>query len=240
VKPEADCQGRGIFLTQKVEEVENGQHYVVQEYISRPFLVEGLKFDFRVYVLLCGVSPMRIYIYEEGLARFATEPYIPPNKNNLKKQYIHLTNYAINKRNPKFIYNSSNQRMDIGHKRALTSVLKLIEKRGYDLQEVKNNINEAIVKTLLLGHPLVAHQYRFCQPHDEQRNMCFHLLGIDVMLDSDCRPYVLEVNHTPSFVTDTPLDYHIKYALIKDTLTLMNITPQSRAEALERVAKIKS
>lgn len=96
------------------------------------------------------------------------------------------------------------------------------------------------MKTLLLGHPLVAHQYRFCQPHDEQRNMCFHLLGIDVMLDSDCRPYVLEVNHTPSFVTDTPLDYHIKYALIKDTLTLMNITPQSRAEALERVAKIKS
>jgi len=88
--------------------------------------VEGLKFDFRVYVLLCGVSPMRIYIYEEGLARFATEPYIAPNKNNLKKQFMHLTNYAINKRNPKYIFNSNSQRMDVGHKRSLTSVLKLV------------------------------------------------------------------------------------------------------------------
>lgn len=96
------------------------------------------------------------------------------------------------------------------------------------MQTVKQDINDVIVKTLLLGHPLVAHQYRFCQPNDEQRNMCFHLLGIDVMLDVDCKPFVLEVNHTPSFVTDTPLDYHIKYALIKDTLLLMNISPSSR------------
>jgi len=60
------------------------------------------------------------------LARFATEPYIVPNKNNLKKQYVHLTNYAINKKNPKFVFNSSSHRMDVGHKRTLTSVLKII------------------------------------------------------------------------------------------------------------------
>jgi len=69
--------------------------------------------------------------------------------------------------------------------------------------------------------------------------MCFHLLGIDVMFDEECKPYVLEVNHTPSFVTDTPLDYHIKYALIKDTLTLMNITPQSRNQAVEQMNRIQ-
>jgi tubulin polyglutamylase TTLL6/13 len=71
------------------------------------------------------------------------------------------------------------------------------------------------------------------------RNMCFHILGIDVMLDEMCKPYVLEVNHTPSFVTDTPLDYHIKFSLIKDTLVLMNVTPESRAEAMERINKLQ-
>jgi tubulin polyglutamylase TTLL6/13 len=129
--------------------------------------------------------------------------------------------------------------MDVGHKRSLTSVFKLIEKRGFNLSEVKRKLNDAIVKTLILGHPLVAHQYRFCQPEDEQRNMCFHILGIDVMLDEECKPYVVEVNHTPSFVTDTPLDYHIKFSLIKDTLTLMNINPQSRAEAIECITKLQ-
>lgn len=79
---------------------------------------------------------------------------------------MHLTNYAINKKNPKFVYNSSSQRMDVGHKRSLTSVLKLIQKKGYDVEEIKAKINDCIVKTLILGHPLAAHQYRFCQPND--------------------------------------------------------------------------
>jgi tubulin polyglutamylase TTLL6/13 len=40
---------------------------------------------------------MKIYIYEEGFARFATKDYKSPKKSNLKDAYIHLTNYAINK-----------------------------------------------------------------------------------------------------------------------------------------------
>jgi len=59
------------------------------------------------------------------------------------------------------------------------------------------------------------------------------------MLDENCKPYVLEVNHTPSFVTDTPLDRFIKYGLIKDTLVLMNITPSSRAKAVEKMNQIQ-
>lgn len=129
--------------------------------------------------------------------------------------------------------------MDVGHKRSLTSVFKLIEKRGYNMKEIKAQLHDAIVKTFILGHPLVSHQYRFCQPEDEYRNMCFHLLGIDVMLDENCKPYVIEVNHTPSFVTDTPLDYHIKFGLIRDTLNIMNVNVESRNQALERIAKIQ-
>lgn len=41
-------------------------------------------------------------------------------------------------------------------------------------------------------------------------NMCFEVLGMDVILDSKLKPYLLEVNHSPSFTTDTPLDATIK------------------------------
>ena len=53
--------------------------------------------------------------------------------------------------------------------------------------------------------------------------MCFHILGFDILLDNSLNPILLEVNHTPSFATDTPLDKKIKSSLIKDTLVLMNI-----------------
>ena len=72
-KPEASCQGKGIFLTKNIEDFDFGKHYVVQKYMKKPFIIDGLKFDLRVYVLVAGCDPLRVYIYHEGLARFATD-----------------------------------------------------------------------------------------------------------------------------------------------------------------------
>jgi tubulin polyglutamylase TTLL6/13 len=58
------------------------------------------------------------------------------------------------------------------------------------------------------------------------------------MVDDQLDPYVIEVNHTPSFVTDTPLDYHIKFDLIKDTLVLMNINSKSKVSMVEKANQI--
>ena len=69
--------------------------------------------------------------------------------------------------------------------------------------------------------------------------MCFHILGIDIMLDHNGKAFVLEVNHTPSFVADTPLDKFIKFGLIRDTLVLMNVNQESRAKAVEKINKLQ-
>jgi len=84
--------------------------------------MEGLKFDLRVYVLVTGCDPLRVYIYDDGLVRFATEPYIPPSFTNLEDMCMHLTNYAINKDNPNFVFNTDKKKMDVGHKRGIKVV----------------------------------------------------------------------------------------------------------------------
>jgi tubulin polyglutamylase TTLL6/13 len=54
--------------------------------------------------------------------------------------------------------------------------------------------------------------------------MVFEILGFDVMLDYKLRPWLLEINHSPSFTTDTPLDYKIKKSLIMDVIQLLNLS----------------
>lgn len=66
--------------------------------------------------------------------------------------------------------------------------------------------------------------------------MCFEILGFDFMIAENNKLYLLEINYTPSFTAETPLDHLIKTNLIRDTILLMNITPQARNKA-QKIAK---
>ena len=58
--------------------------------------------------------------------------------------------------------------------------------------------------------------------------MCFQILGFDIMLDEKLKPWLLEVNQSPSFGDDTPLDTKIKSNLIADTFKLLHLTKDNR------------
>ncbi len=70
------------------------------------------------------------------MARFATENYESPNFQNLENVCQHLTNYAINKDNPNFIFNNDSKRADVGHKRSLSSVWELLKKNGVNIDDI--------------------------------------------------------------------------------------------------------
>ena len=115
VKPEALSQGKGIFITNKIDTINLNEHLIVQEYKTKPYLIDGYKFDLRIYVLVTSWNPFKIFIYKEGMARFATEKY--ENKNETyQNTFMHLTNYAINKLSGKFKV-SDDFNSDSGHKR---------------------------------------------------------------------------------------------------------------------------
>lgn len=49
---------------------------MVQRYLDKPLLLEGIKFDLRIYVVVVGLENMTAYICDEGLARFCTVSYL--------------------------------------------------------------------------------------------------------------------------------------------------------------------
>lgn len=96
MKPNALSCGRGIKLIGRKTVVDRLNNYVISKYILYPHLINGFKYDLRLYVVVTGFYPLKIYLYREGLVRFATETYsVAPC--SLKKRYMHLTNYSVNK-----------------------------------------------------------------------------------------------------------------------------------------------
>ena len=77
-------------------------------------------------------------------------------------------------------------------------------------------IKDIIVKTLICGQPHFDNIFKSVQIDDYENSMCFHILGFDIMIDSSYKPWLLEVNCSPSFGTDTKLDYQIKKSVIGD------------------------
>jgi tubulin polyglutamylase TTLL6/13 len=103
---------------------------VAQQYLKNPFLVNGLKLDMRIYSLVLSCDPLRIFIYQEGLVRFCTQAYEAPKRDNLASTYMHLTNYAINRRNEDFGFNESDSTTDEGSKWSLTAFFKYLDAQG--------------------------------------------------------------------------------------------------------------
>ncbi|GAB0193030.1 tubulin polyglutamylase TTLL7 [Grus japonensis] len=84
VKPANGAMGHGISLIRNGEKLQAQDHLIVQEYLDKPFLMEGYKFDLRVYILVTSCDPLKVFLYHDGLVRMGTEKYHPPSDSNLE------------------------------------------------------------------------------------------------------------------------------------------------------------
>eukprot|EP01047_Picozoa_sp_COSAG01_P047838 COSAG01_NODE_4606_length_4884_cov_3.073981_7_plen_193_part_00 len=113
-KPSDASQGDGIVLLHTAEDLRrkladhrgggSAGEAVVQRYLPRPMLLDGLKFDLRIYVLVLSLAPLRVFVCREGLVRVCTQPYEQPSRRNSHKLSAHLTNYSVNKCDPRHIH----------------------------------------------------------------------------------------------------------------------------------------
>ena len=70
------------------------------------------------------------------------------------------------------------------------------------------------------------HLYRSCQT--KEPDLCYEILGFDIMLDQKLKPWLIEVNHTPSFAAETGVDEDIKRELITHALEIVKLSVDNR------------
>ncbi|OHT08074.1 Tubulin polyglutamylase TTLL6 [Tritrichomonas foetus] len=231
IKPDAGAQGKGIILVQNPEQLEDYFEAAVAQQYIKPFLIDGYKFDLRIYALLTSVDPLRIYIHKEGMARFCSEKYVKPRGSNLDQVFSHLTNYSLNKKNDHF---QANNDSDSGSKRSLSSVFNEIEKMGHSTKQLQDKIDDIIRLTIASVQPFLANNYHTAISSNDGKSRCFEILGFDIMIDKKLNPWLIEVNCMPSLTCDSKFDSELKLSVISGTLKIIALNPNFKKMVTNR------
>jgi tubulin polyglutamylase TTLL4 len=133
-----------------------------------------------VYVLVSSYDPLRVYVYNDGLVRFATEKYTL-NPNDLKKRFIHLTNFSVNKKSENFKDNKgTGEGEESSSKWSFKALRKAYEELGINYDYVFAQVKDVIVKTLISVEPHIVSNLNKTYGN---RNACFELYGFDILID---------------------------------------------------------
>ncbi|XP_049554777.1 probable tubulin polyglutamylase TTLL9 isoform X2 [Orcinus orca] len=220
MKPVARSQGKGIFLFRRLKDIMDWkkatrssddqkddipvENYVAQHYIENPYLIGGRKFDLRVYVLVMSYMPLRAWLYRDGFARFSNTRF---TLNSIDDQYVHLTNVAVQKTSPDYHPKKGCKwmlqrfRQYLASKHGPTAVETLFS----DMDNIFIRSLQSVQKVIISD------------------KHCFELYGYDILIDQDLKPWLLEVNASPSLTASSQEDYELKTCLLEDTLHIVDM-----------------
>lgn len=206
VKPGGKSRGREIFLHSGLEEIKRRisvkQTWIVQKYIENPLLIHNRKFDIRQWVLISSFSPLTVWFYEDCYLRFSAEPYDICDFDN---KFAHLTNNSV----VKYSENFSESCEFAGCMWACAQFREFINSLcGKDVYSV--SIRPAIQEIVLSAIQSV-------QKSVTPRANSFELLGFDLMIDQDLRPWLLEANTSPAMDYSTAVTEKLVKEVLEDT-----------------------
>ncbi|XP_065339893.1 probable tubulin polyglutamylase TTLL2 isoform X2 [Cloeon dipterum] len=208
-KPVGQSQGRGIFLFREFSELNYASSAVVQKYVTNPLLIGGYKFDLRLYACIPSFRPLCVYLYREGLVRFATDKFSLADLNNL---FRHLTNSSLNRLGPG--YTRQKERVGAGCKWSLKQLRHYLNQSGESDWLLWQKIASIVALTVLAQNASA--------PPPPAPN-CFEFYGFDILVDTSLRPWLLEVNLSPALGADSDVDAAVKKPMLHDMFDLMGM-----------------
>uniref|UniRef100_A0A034WF49 Polyglutamylase complex subunit TTLL1 n=1 Tax=Bactrocera dorsalis TaxID=27457 RepID=A0A034WF49_BACDO len=218
MKPCGKSQGAGIFLINKLSKLKrwsreakgpfhqqlSKESYVISKYIDNPLLIGGKKFDLRLYVLVTSFRPLKAYLFKQGFCRFCTVKY-DTSVTELDNMYVHLTNVSVQKHGGE--YNNLH-----GGKWSVQNLALYLE--GTRGKEVTDRLFGSIAW-------LIVHSLRAVAPVMASDRHCFECYGYDIIIDNNLKPWLVEVNASPSLTSTTVTDRILKYKLIDNILSVV-------------------
>ena len=220
IKPVASSRGRGVRILTDITTLP--QKGMVQKYIYNPHIINKKKYDIRIYVLVTGFNPLKIYLYDNGIIRFCSEDY-DIDADKLNNNYIHITNFSVNKAMAK-LKKGLDEEIDYATKWSIYALKGYFMEKKLDFNPVWKRIKDIVMKVILSIYDLAIPSLK--QFKLTSCNL-FELYGIDILLDDKLNPWLLECNLNPSLSCDMDVDLRLKSKLITDVLNIIGLVPFS-------------
>ena len=225
VKPVASSRGRGIRLLNNLNTLP--KKCLVSKYVDRPHIINNKKYDLRLYIVITSFTPLKIYLYHDGLVRFASEEYCAVNNSNKYNRFMHLTNYSVNKNSSNFDKNISSEDNFTGSKWTLKAYRKYFKENNLDFETLWKKISDIVTKAIICAGDQTISTVKKLTTHT---NNLFELYGFDILIDENLNPCLLEINLNPSLNCDTELDLKVKSSLMTDIFNLVGVIPYAHPE----------
>ncbi|KAL6611166.1 TTL-domain-containing protein [Neocallimastix sp. 'constans'] len=216
IKPKSSARGKNIRFFRENKDIRKGD--IVTKYIADPLLIDRKKFDLRIYVLVTGHDPLKIYIYDECFARISTENY-DLKLDDLNNLFKHLINYSVNKKRKKSVQEMADLKIPVA---SLKKYFSTVYQK--DFTNIWEQIKDIVVKTLITVN---AKEIKMQQKLHLTSTSLFELYGFDIIIDHQFKPWLLEVNLSPDISTTTPYEKNLKVSLLTDLFNLIGLVPYS-------------
>uniref|UniRef100_A0A147BLW8 Putative tubulin polyglutamylase ttll4 n=1 Tax=Ixodes ricinus TaxID=34613 RepID=A0A147BLW8_IXORI len=181
---------RGIRVKRLSEVSTDQEGTFVQEFLAKPLLVDGKKFDVGVYVVLTSLNPLRVYAYDgDALLRFCAHPYAEPPDASDVDSYVVGDNYTPIWEMP------SLREYYVGSRLSMRESLDLhLTRGGRDPGRIWTQIRDAIAAVCLDKEGDMVRMASGYGP----RNNFFELVRFDFVVDEDLNVFLMEANMSPN------------------------------------------
>ena len=219
-KPPKGSLGLGIKLLKTKEDFQ--KYSFINRYISNPHLLYGRKYHIRMYVVVTGILPLKIYVFNEGQVMQASSDYIY-NLSEIENRTSMLTNIHQNFQRPGYNNNVTFDRED-GSQWTIKTLSKFIERKGGNWTKLWEGIKDISVKTILISYGEM--QKTILENYSNIRsNNLIHRYGFDIMIDDNLKPWLLEVNTKPAMNLYNIINEYNKIKIEADRINLIGMVP---------------